>query len=456
MLKKLTRLVTNNFGLKIIALLFAIALWLVVVNIDDPVNTTTFSTTISIENASYMTDQGKYFEVIDANMSVSFRVSVKRSYMKNLSSTDFKAVADMKNMEEVDGVYRVPIDITATRYASSVNFTGATQYMEVSVENLVKEQFSISGSSVGSPADNYAIGTLKVSPNVLKVTGPESIVSQIDSVQARIDVSGAAADLTDSVTPILLDADGNVIDATKLTFNIDKVTIEADILDVRNLTVEVSSTGTVADGYECTGVTVNPSKISVKGSASALNAAANIEIPSSIINIDGATENVVKTVDITEYLPEGVELVNSEDHNVEVTAVVEQIVTEDYVVPAANITIDNVKDGYTAAIDGTTVKITLRGLRSNLDALMADNIKGTIDITGLSEGTHSVTLKLNIDSSVYATEGIQSVNVIITKNSSGGTGGTTTGGTGTTGTTGGTSGGNNTDNSGSSTTNVED
>ena len=455
MLKKLTRSVTNNFGLKIIALLFAIALWLVVVNIDDPVNSTNFSTTISIENSNYMTDQGKYFEVLDADMTVSFRVSVKRSYLKNLSNTDFKAVADMKNIEEVDGKYRVPIDITATRYASSVNFTGATQYREVSVENLVKKQFSITGASTGTPADNYALGTLKVSPNVLKVTGPESIVAQIDAVQATIDVSGAAGDLTDSVTPILFDEDGNQIDASKLTFNIDKVTIEADILDVRNLMVDVSTTGTVADGYVCTDVTVNPSKIAVKGSASALNAATNIEIPASVIDINGATENIVKTVDITEYLPEGVELVNSDDHNVEVTAIVEQIVTEDYAIPVGNITIENVKDGETAAIEGTSVTVTLRGLRSDLDALLADNIKGTIDVTGLGEGTHSVTLKLNVDGSVYKTDGPLTVTVVITKSASGGTG-TTGGGTGDGNTTGGTGGNSNTDNNSGSSTGTEE
>ena len=36
MLRKLTKRITNNFGLKILAAVFAIILWMVVVNIEDP------------------------------------------------------------------------------------------------------------------------------------------------------------------------------------------------------------------------------------------------------------------------------------------------------------------------------------------------------------------------------------------------------------------------------------
>ena len=42
MLKKLKNLLTNNIGLKFLSVLFAMILWLVVVNIDDPDKTFDF------------------------------------------------------------------------------------------------------------------------------------------------------------------------------------------------------------------------------------------------------------------------------------------------------------------------------------------------------------------------------------------------------------------------------
>ena len=41
MLRKLTKRITNNFGLKVLAVVFAIVIWLVVVNIEDPEKTKT-------------------------------------------------------------------------------------------------------------------------------------------------------------------------------------------------------------------------------------------------------------------------------------------------------------------------------------------------------------------------------------------------------------------------------
>ena len=42
MLNRIIRMITNNFGLKILAVVFAGVLWLAVVNIDDPVTTRSF------------------------------------------------------------------------------------------------------------------------------------------------------------------------------------------------------------------------------------------------------------------------------------------------------------------------------------------------------------------------------------------------------------------------------
>ena len=54
MLQKFGKRVMNNFGLKILAVLFAVVLWIVVVNIDDPSNSKPYTTSVSLENKSYI------------------------------------------------------------------------------------------------------------------------------------------------------------------------------------------------------------------------------------------------------------------------------------------------------------------------------------------------------------------------------------------------------------------
>ena len=50
---------TKNWGLKVISILFAIALWLVVVNVNDPTIKVTFANIpVTIENVDVITNQG--------------------------------------------------------------------------------------------------------------------------------------------------------------------------------------------------------------------------------------------------------------------------------------------------------------------------------------------------------------------------------------------------------------
>lgn len=46
--KKLLKTFTNNIGFKILAIAFAFILWLVVYNLNDPVKTKTFTTTVTV------------------------------------------------------------------------------------------------------------------------------------------------------------------------------------------------------------------------------------------------------------------------------------------------------------------------------------------------------------------------------------------------------------------------
>ena len=74
-------------------------LWVVVINIDDPTTSKTYTTNVVAENTDYITSQNKYYEPLDSSNVVSFRVSAARSVHDELSNADFSATADMENIE---------------------------------------------------------------------------------------------------------------------------------------------------------------------------------------------------------------------------------------------------------------------------------------------------------------------------------------------------------------------
>ena len=72
MLKNLAKKLTNNLGLKVLAVLFAIALWIVVVNIDDPVKPAQYTISVTQDNMDYLTSNGKYSETLGGKNTVTF------------------------------------------------------------------------------------------------------------------------------------------------------------------------------------------------------------------------------------------------------------------------------------------------------------------------------------------------------------------------------------------------
>lgn len=459
MLKKLGKKITNNFGLKILAALFALVLWVVVINIDDPTVTKKYTTNVTTENNSFITEQNKYYEALDGSNIITFSVSAARSVHDELSGSDFSATADMEDIEydEESGIYRVPVTITPNRYSNKVTIVSKSLYLEVTLEDLGTCQIAIEATTKGNVADGCALGNVEiVGSNVLKISGPYSIVSQIDRAEATINVEGMSTDVTDTVVPVLYDADGNAIDTTKLKMSLSTVTISAQILNTKDVALEFQVMGEVAENYLLMGVEYSLDTVRIKGEAATLNTVNKITIPEEVLDITGITANLVTTVDISSYLPSGTSLVLNSDAKVEVTVKVEPIVTKNFSIPVGNLSIENLQSGYTARIDSDTVTLVVSGAESEVGAIDVNSLKGTIDASGLGVGEHYLTPEFALDGDKCWTDGV-TVAVTITDGSddaeeegtqngqtSDSTGSTNTTGSSDSGTTGSTSSGNST------------
>lgn len=422
MLKKLKNLLTNNVGLKLLSVLFAMILWLVVVNIDDPSKTKTFTTNVTVANETAITDMDKSYEIINDSNKSTFRVTAKRSILERLSASDFKATADMENIEiRDDGTAVIPINITCIRYGNQVTIDRKNKNLEVSIEDLQSNQFKITAKTSGTPQEGCAVGELEVDPDVLIVSGPASIISKIAKVTATIDVNGMFADVTDKVVPVLYDKSGNALDTSKITFNVDTVKISAEILSVKEVPISCETSGQLEEEYQQVSLDVDPAEISIKGTSEKLNNITMITIPKEALDISGAKETLTKEIDISTYLPEGVSLVDSSQAKVKITVNIEQTESKTFNVPVENIKVFNLSSNYSIEYQGETVPITLTGYTSDLEDLKVSDIVVSIDAGKVEKGTNTLPLNLNVGSE-YELYGTPTVTInVISKNSDGDT-----------------------------------
>lgn len=390
---KIKKALTANIGFKILALVFSIALWMIVVNVDDPEQTKTFTATVQVINENVLTDQGKYYTLTDGN-TVSFRVTAQRSVLERLSSSDFTATADMNYLEDDE---RIPVDITVNRYASSVRISAQRLYLKVEVGDEMDARFSIRGETTGDPADGFAVDEVSVVPNVISVRGPAEYVSKIESVRAYCDVTGRNMDTSETVVPVFYDADGKEVDTTRLQVSVDTVDVYVEIVSVKEVPIVVETSGSLADGLELTGITTDPATVMIKGESSELNRVTNITIPASVISLSDITQDLTTTVDITSYLPDGVTLLDSQDVQVSVKVGVAGETTQEFDVPVDNISVRNLERGYTTSFSASTVKVSITALQSELSRLSANSITGYVDVSGLVPGTYNLPITMNLD-----------------------------------------------------------
>ena len=211
MLKKLT----NNLGLKLLSLLIAAIVWLVVVNINDPVSTRVYSgVKVKVTNADVVINEGKVYEILDHSDEISVVVKAKRSVLDDLSASDFEAYADMKEMDLTLGL--IPIDVASTKHGNKIEeISSKTKNLKVAIEDYATKQFPITSQIVGTASDGFAVGNVSITPNVLKVSGPASAIEKIAKVVVKVDVEGLGADFNLRLTPTLLDQLGNELCARR-------------------------------------------------------------------------------------------------------------------------------------------------------------------------------------------------------------------------------------------------
>ena len=378
---------TNNLGLKLISVGLAMILWIIVVSIDDPVITRTYSgIEVEVLNADAVTSQGKTFEILDGSNNIAVSVSAKRSILEKISKDYIKATADLKEMTILNSA---AINVRTTRYSDMISsITPLTRNLKLAVEDLDKKQLSITVETIGTPAKGYVVGNNSPSVNITTVTGAASKVSKITRAVATVDVSGRTSNMRTGAEVVLYDGNGDPVNSSSIDVSVREIVVDVDILATKEISVSAAVSGTTAEGFAYKGlVSVDPQTVLVAGSGAAFDDLESIVIPAEDISIEGITEDKSYVLDINDYLPSGIRLADSDfDGLLTVTAYIGKLENALIDIPTSNIFIDNVPEGFTVAFadDSGTKRVEVQGLNEELANLDASTIMGSIDASSMT------------------------------------------------------------------------
>lgn len=404
MAKKILNRITNNIGLKLISVVIAVVLWLVVVNIDNPQMTVTFTSSANIINENIIKDNGKVFEVVDNSDSIKFSVTGPRTIVEGMSASDFTVTADMNKIDLDLGL--VPVEVTADRYASKVSISVKSTNVRVSIENVKSQQFAITSGTVGTPMDGYAIGEVTCEPATVTITGAESVINSIDKALANVNVDGMYSDRVQTVVPQLYDEDGKRITSSNVTIEPSMVEITAQILETKSVPVSYEYTGALKDGYIIESVKCLPETVTLKGEKSELAQIDEIVIPSEVIDLSQETGPQEKTVSIASYLPEGVDPVDADQSSVVIKVELVTFTTRTLNIPLSDVILENLHSDLEVNFSGETVKVTVEGEKDAVNALTEGDIELKLDFGNMKKGG-----SFQLTPTVNKIEGINKISV---------------------------------------------
>jgi len=404
MFRKMMKHLANNPGLKLLSVLFSVVLWMMVVNVADPEATKSFSIPVEILNKDVITKMGKVPNVVADSDVAIFYISGPRSYVENMSSDDFVVTADLSQVDlSQDGDAKlVPIEITAKKNERRIEINRKTVNMQISLEDRSEQKFIISAETTGTPAEGSAIGSVEVTPNLLKISGPASIVSRINRVAASINVDGISNDVSDNVMPVLYDENGLVITSDLLEINQTVVTIRANILSTKNIPIRCQISGTPAAGYKYRGLEYAPDTGLEKGEAAVINGINAINIPADVINIEGASSDVEVSIEIMPYLQElGISLVDETANQVAVKAIIERKTTKMFNLSTEDVKITGLPSDYELSFSLDALPVNVRALEEDMDELKKEDIEVIMDVTDLQPGTYTRQVVINLPGEKY-------------------------------------------------------
>ena len=404
----------NNVGLKILALLIAILVWWVVMNIDDPLVKKTISgITVELRNDDDLTDKGYIYEV-DSGSVITITVRAPESVAKDLKASDFVAYADLSQLSPLTDSADITVECVKSDVKSDIKeITSKVQVVKLSIDNKETEEIPVTINITGAPADNYVLGDTSISQNKIEVTGAASVIEKIARAEISYDVSNMMQSVSEMVTPVLYDEDGNVVDSSSLQLSRNSLKLNVEILATKWITVTIIPTVTTADGYKMIEYTQSFDQIKIAGTSDSLASISTLAIPSDAIELTDVTESQDCTVNIANYLRGSYRIV-SDTTELVVHIEVEPEVVKSYIVRRNGIAINNLGDGLEAEIQDAYIEVKVRAIQSTHDSFNMDVLNTNIDLKGYEPGEYTVPVIMSEDSNNYTLVGDVTVDVVIT------------------------------------------
>lgn len=317
--------------------------------------------------------------------TISVQVQTTAQMLPSLDSEAFQAVASLADLPP--GLQQVPV-VVNTNLPQVEIMRVEPAVISVELAENISNPFSVTVVlQERTISAAYQIVSAPIaSPDTAVVSGPKPLVDQVNTVQATLSVDNPTTSIQE-IRPLLpLDAEGKRVDGVTVDPNQTQISLAVTRKrNARDVGIRAITTGTPPEGYWLSGLSVEPSVVTIQGDTAVLN-----EIGSYVdtlpVDISQATGQL--TVDVPLAIPAEVEVITTEGVPVKTVTVVAQVTSRSGDLSLTReVELFNTAEGITVTVQPETIDLLLSGPLPILQDIEAhpELVQVYINAAGLTE-----------------------------------------------------------------------
>ncbi len=375
----------QHIGSLILSVFLAVLVWIAAVREQNPPREADYDRNIPIEVIPPAA--GLVTTDVLPN-SVRLRLVAPNSSWTSLTPAKFKALLDLSKLAE--GFNDVPIQVSISD--PQVRIVDQTP-KDVSITLQAEQTISMTiQAEIGDePPIGYMSLTPVVSPTIVTVTGPASLIGQAEKAVTEIAVHSAKETIKRTNEIVIRNRDDQPISGLKLNPATVQIVLPIEQrFGYKDVSVSAVVKGQPAPGYWVSNISITPPRLTIVGNPQVLASIPGF-IETTPIDVSQTTENIERSIPLN--LPNGVTVVPPEGEpegagGVQVRVEVAAIKSGQTV--QRPILQQGIDPDYTWSASPERADVILSGPIPRLRALKPDSVQVIVDLFGLEPGVHKV------------------------------------------------------------------
>ena len=392
-----------------ISILAAIAIWLYVDLVrqpsvpmkvkDIPVEFSGESTTLADKGLMLLSG---YDTTIDLTLKGP------RRQLWQIDKDDIRIVVDTSSITEVGSqslTYQVIYPDGVSKNSITVDWASAYR-VTVTVGELYSTEVPLVCEVTGTPKKDFYAEDPILDTNKILLHGQRDDLINISYAKVTVDVTGSDKSYENALAFKLYDYNNIEVDNAAIRPTVKLVQVRVPIKTTKEVPLEMIVRESAGSTRDQVSFSIDPKSVTLAGEKDVLDAIQSIALDT--VYLQDISESQTMYYEI--LAPEKTEIVG-DNHSATVTFTVTGVTEK--TVTVSHFQVERVPEGFTGICTTESIKVTIRGLAAEIEAVTEDNIIAVIDFSSLTaEGEY--TLPVNIVVNGYkniSAKGTYQVNV---------------------------------------------